>query len=197
MSNATHRAYSKFAIKAVDEANRIISGIATTPSPDRMGDIVESTGASYELPLPFLWQHDSMQPVGHVIAAKVAKSGITVDVQLAQIDEPGSLQDRLNEAWQSIKIGLVKGLSIGFSPIEYSIIDETYGLHFQKWNWLELSAVTIPANADASISAIKRFDKRTLAALGTYKSSRVISLIKPSPGVSGKTIQLIKPPETK
>lgn len=160
------RAYSKFEVKTVDAARRLISGIATTPNPDRMADIVEPLGADYDLPLPFLWQHDSAQPVGNVVRASVSAAGISVEVQLAQIDEPGVLQDRLEEAWQSIQIGLVRGLSIGFAPIEYSIIQETGGLRFTKWSWLELSAVTIPANADASISSIKRFDSKALNALG-------------------------------
>lgn len=196
-TGAIQRAYSRFEVKAVDEEKRIISGIATTPTPDRMGDIVESMGAEYDLPLPFLWQHDSTQPVGSVIAAKATKSGITVDVQIAQIDAPGNLQNRLEEAWQSIKIKLVRGLSIGFAPIEYTIIEETWSYHFIKWAWLELSAVTIPANADASISAIKRYDARTLAALG-HKRFCGVPLINPSPGATGEhaaksgSIQLIR-----
>lgn len=178
-------AYSKFEIKAIDEEQRIITGMATTPTPDRMGDIVEPMGAEFELPLPFLWQHDGMQPVGHVTAAKPSASGIPVTVQLASIDTPGTLRDRLEEAWQSVKIKLVRGLSIGFAPIEYSIIEESWSYHFIKWAWLELSAVTIPANADASISAIKRYDARTLAALG-HKRAHGITLVTPSgPGVSG------------
>ena len=186
-SGAKQYAYSKFEIKSVDENKRVITGIATTPTPDRMGDIVESMGAEFELPLPFLWQHDGMQPVGHVTAAKPTKTGIPVTVELATIDKPGKLFDRLEEAWDSIKIKLVRGLSIGFAPIEYSIIEETWSYHFIKWAWLELSAVTIPANADASISAIKRYDARTLAALGQKQAPRSVELIKPTgPGVSGE-----------
>lgn len=154
-----NRAWSKFTVKSVDDSKRIIEGIATTPSTDRAQDVVEPMGASFDLPMPFLWQHDSDQPVGHVIAAAPNRSGIPVTIKMAQIDEPGTLRDRLNEAWQSIKIGLVKGLSIGFAPIEHSYI-EGGGIHFTKWNWLELSAVTIPANADASITAIKSADQR-------------------------------------
>lgn len=184
-AGAMQRAYSRFEVKAVDEQKRIISGIATTPSPDRMGDIVESMGAEYDLPLPFLWQHDSMQPVGNVISAKPTKSGIPVEVQLAQIEEPGTLHDRLEEAWQSIKIKLVRGLSIGFAPIEYAIMEDTWSYHFIKWAWLELSGVTIPANADASISAIKRYDARTLAALG-HKRFCGVPLIDSSPGATGE-----------
>lgn len=175
------RAYSRFTVKTVDEEQRIIEGIATTPSTDRMGDIVEPLGAEYILPIPFLWQHDSAQPIGQVTSAKASSTGISVTVQIAKIDEPGTLKDRIDEAWQSIKAGLVRGMSIGFSPVEYSIIEETYGYRFIKWLWLELSAVTIPANADASISAIKRLDTR--AAIGTKRAP--VLLMHSTPGASG------------
>lgn len=184
---AVERAYSQFEIKTVDEDQRIIEGIATTPTPDRMSDIVEPLGASYELPLPFLWQHDSDQPVGHVISAKPTKKGIPVTIKMAQIDIPGKLKDRLDEAWQSIKIGLVRGLSIGFAPKEYSYIEETYGVHFLEWDWLELSAVTIPANAEAGIEAIKSLDRKARAAFGT-KRIRVVNLA----GDSASKQKLIK-----
>lgn len=152
------RSWAKLTLKAVDEDQRIITGIASTPSSDRMNDVVEPMGAKFDLPLPFLWQHDSEQPVGEVTNAKPTKDGIPVTIKMASIDEPGTLKDRLDEAWQSIKIGLVKGLSIGFAPIEYAFQDDG-GIHFTEWEWLELSGVTIPANADCSITTIKSFDE--------------------------------------
>ena len=112
------RCYSLITVKSVDEDKRILSGIATTPTTDRMGDIVEPKGASFSLPIPFLWQHDSRQPIGHVQKAKVTKDGIEVEIKLARSDEPGTLKDRLDEAWQSIRAGLVRGLSIGFKALE-------------------------------------------------------------------------------
>jgi HK97 family phage prohead protease len=201
------RAYSRFEVKRLNAAQRIISGIATTPTPDRMADVVEPLGAKFDLPLPFLWQHDAVQPVGTVTHAAPTRAGISVDVQLAQIDEPGVLQDRLDEAWQSIEIGLVRGLSIGFAPIEYSIIEETGGLRFTKWAWLELSAVTVPANAEASISAIKRYDasaskRRSIVLLGRRSTSSVklIGLRSSSDArkgggirLSGSTVKLTRP----
>lgn len=165
------KAWSQFEVKSVDESLRVLQGLATTPTPDRMGDIVEPLGASFELPIPFLWQHDAEQPIGHVTAAKATKSGIEVNVKLAKIDEPGRLKDRLDEAWQSIKAKLVRGMSIGFSPLEYSYMEETGGYRFMKWAWLELSAVTIPANADASIALIKNY--------GTKASDLVIPKKRP------------------
>lgn len=175
-----NRAYSLFEIKSVDEEKRIIKGVATTPTPDRMDDIVEPKGGVFTLPLPFLWQHMSSQPIGHVIKATVTSKGIAVEVQISKIDEPGKLKDRLDEAWQSIKYGLVKGLSIGFKGIETSRIEDTYGIRFLKWAWLELSAVTIPANSEATITAVKSIDTAIRAASGEEDDS------EERPGVTGK-----------
>lgn len=152
-----NRAYSLITVKAVDEDKRILSGIATTPSTDHQGDIVEPKGAEFSLPIPFLWQHNASQPIGHVTKAKVSKDGIEVEIKLAKSDEPGTLKERLDEAWQSIRAGLVRGLSIGFKALEFSSMDDG-GIRFIKWSWLELSAVTIPANGEATITAIKAAD---------------------------------------
>jgi len=161
------RAYSLLEIKSIDEDQRILTGIASTPSPDRMGDIVEPKGAEFKLPIPLLWQHRHDQPIGEVFAAKVTADGIEVKARIVKITEAGTLKDRVDEAWQSIKSGLVKGLSIGFRGIEEADIVGTYGIRFIKWLWLELSAVTIPANADCTIQTVKSLDAPFLAATGT------------------------------
>jgi len=184
------RAHSLFTIKSIDEDQRIIEGIATTPTTDRMGDVVDSEGAQFKLPLPLLWQHNSGAPVGHVIAAKVSKDGITVTAQLAKIAEPGALKDRLDEAWQSLKIGLVRGLSIGFRSLESAQIKDSWAEHYLKWDWLELSCVTIPANAEASITSIKSADQALLAASGDRQRKAVH--LKTPPGVSGQPPTLPK-----
>lgn len=150
------RAYSLLTVKSIDEDARVITGIATTPTPDRMGDVVEPKGAEFQLPIPLLWQHKSSEPIGEVFFAKVTNEGIEIKARVQKIEEPGKLKDRIDEAWQSIKYKLVRGLSIGFSSMEYSRL-ESGGLRFLKWMWLELSAVTIPANQEASIQAIKAF----------------------------------------
>lgn len=164
-----NRAYSLFEVKAFDDDSREIEGIATTPTPDRMGDIVEPKGAVFKLPIPLLWQHDASKPIGSVVAAKVTNNWISVRARLAKLAEAGVLKDRLDEAWQSIKTGLVRGLSIGFSPLESAPIKDTYSYRFTSWEWLELSAVTIPANSEASISVVKSIDTQLRAASGQRK----------------------------
>jgi HK97 family phage prohead protease len=172
------RAWSQFTVKGMDDKRRRFSGIASTPSTDRMGDVVEPKGATFKLPIPFLWQHDSKDPIGWITAAKVTDKGIEVEGEVANVDEAGPLRDRLLTAWQMLKAGIVRGLSIGFNASESEPIKGTYGLRFKKWEWLELSAVTIAANQDASILAIKSIDTALQAASGRTQSD-------PSPAVVG------------
>lgn len=181
------RIYSTMVLKGVDEDKREITGVASSPSTDRHGDIVEPRGAEFTLPVPFLWQHKKDQPVGQVISARVTESGIEIKARLVKPtpEMPPQMAARLEEAWQSIKTGLVRGLSIGFSPTEYSILDNG-GYHFLKWNWHELSAVTIAANQDASITSIKSIDTALRAASGANaKGGDTPRRKPPSPGVSG------------
>jgi HK97 family phage prohead protease/HK97 family phage major capsid protein len=172
------RAWATLEIKAVDEEQRIITGIATSATPDRQDDIVEPAGAQFDLPIALLWQHDSRSPIGEVFAAKQVGNHIEIQARIAKVDEPGLLKDRLDLAWQSVKAKLVRGLSIGFKSLEDTYDRETGGMHFLRWLWLELSLVTIPANADANIQTIRSLDVG-LAAPGTLPA-------RPSlPGVTG------------
>ena len=124
-----NRAYSILEIKTVNEDKRVIKGMATTPSPDRMGDIVESLGVRFKNPIPLLLFHKHDAPVGHVRLDKPTDKGITFEAIIPKIDTPGKLQDRVEEAWQSVKSGLVAGVSIGFRAIEKAMMD-TGGMRF-------------------------------------------------------------------
>lgn len=176
-----HIAYSTLEIKAITEENgkRIFRGIATTPTADRTGDIVEPKGAEFQLPIPLCWMHDSTDPVGWVTAAKVTDKGIEITGEVANLPEPASLKDRLDTAWAMLKGKLVRGLSIGFRPLEESRIGDTYSYRYIKWLWLELSPVVIPANGDCSITAIKSLDSQQRAASGNAPGRQS------TPGASG------------
>lgn len=183
-----NRAYSVLEIKAVDDGQRVITGIATTPSPDRMGDVVEPMGAQFADELPALWQHNHDEPVGHVRFGKPTPKGIPFTMTLARTDEPGPLKDLLDKAWQSVKLKLVRAVSIGFRAIEYALM-EGGGVRFLKTEILELSLVTVPANADCTITSIKSFDAEQRAASGQSLSEEIdltgATLVPPPPGDSG------------
>jgi HK97 family phage major capsid protein/HK97 family phage prohead protease len=188
----TIRAWSTFELKALDEYDddkgdkrpRRFSGIATTPSVDRAGDIVEPEGAEFALPIPFLWQHNSADPVGWITSAKVTAKGITIEGEVASVDEPPALKSRLEEAWAMMKAGLVRGLSIGFQSLESARIEGSYARRYIKWSWLELSAVTIPMNGDASITGIKAADTAVRKAADTATRSPASGTTKKRASVS-------------
>lgn len=185
-----NRAYSVLEIKAVSEDVREITGIATTPSTDRVGDVLESMGAEYAAEIPALWQHNHHEPVGHVRLGKATPKGIPFTIKMASTDEPGTLKDRLDEAWQSVKLQLVKAVSIGFRALEYARM-EGGGIRFLKFEILELSLVTVPANADCTITNIKSIDTDLRAASGQSQPEEIdlsgASEVPVPPGASGST----------
>lgn len=174
-----NRAYSVLTVKTSETASeRIIEGVATTPTPDRVRDIVEPMGAKFTLPMPLLWQHRSDSPVGNVEFAQPNAKGIPFRARFAKIDEPGELKNLIDKAWQSVKAQLVRGVSIGFKMLDGEMM-KNGGIRIKSWEWLELSLVTIPANAEATIQSIKSYDARTLAAIGTKQATSQL------PGDSG------------
>ncbi len=183
-----NRAYSILQVKGMDEERRVIRGIATTPTVDRVGDIIDPMGVKFANPLAFLWQHEHDKPIGTVKFDKPTKDGIAFEAEIGQTDEPGTLKDRLDEAWQSIKMGLVRAVSIGFRPIEYAFMDNG-GIHFQKTEVYELSAVTIPANADAVIAEVKSIDARLRADAGVPEPEIPLN---PEHAATGKSIRVVK-----
>lgn len=155
------RAYSTLELKEVSSAasgKRTFSGIASTPSVDWDGDIVEPKGATFRLPIPFLWQHDAKDPIGWITEAKVKDDGIHIKGDVAVVEGDSALALRLSNAWDYIQAGLVKGLSVGFKAFERERMPNSMSHRILKWGWFELSAVTMPANADCSITALKSAD---------------------------------------
>jgi HK97 family phage major capsid protein/HK97 family phage prohead protease len=169
-----NRAYSLLDIREFDEDKREFAGVATTPSPDRLGDIVEPMGVKFRNPLPLLLFHQHDKPVGHVHLGQPTERGVTFRASIPKIKDAGILRDRVEEAWQSVKAGIVKGVSIGFKAIEKAFMKDG-GIRFIKTEVLELSLVSVPANSEATIQTIRSLDQ---AASGRNKTA---------PGVSGKT----------
>lgn len=163
---ALHKSFGSFEIKAVDEEKRTFTGVASTPNQDRSKDIMIPKGAKFQLPMPLLFHHDMRQPIGHVTEAKVTEKGIEVTLHIPEIKEDGRLKERVNEAYQSLKYDLVKGLSVGFIPNwDKAEMIKGGGIQFDEWEWYELSLVTIPDNRDSGTDFRKAFEEHK-AALG-------------------------------
>lgn len=183
-----NRAYSVLDIKSLNDGERTIEGIATTPGTDRMGDVVEPLGAEFAKELPLLWQHDHSAPVGHVRFGKPTSKGIPFTASIVNVEEEGELKARVDLAWQSVKALLVRAVSIGFRALEYSLM-EGGGIRFLKTEILELSLVTVPANADCTITTIKSIDTGMRAATGQSQTEEVdlsgATKVPTPPGATG------------
>jgi HK97 family phage major capsid protein/HK97 family phage prohead protease len=160
------RAFSLLILKTIDAERRYIAGVATTPTPDRQGDVIDPSGLTYCNPVPLLLGHDKTKPIGAASFALPTAEGMTFEATLPIVEEPGIVKDRVDEAWHSIKHGLMRGVSIGFRALGKSIERlQDGGLKFLKTEVCELSLVAIPANMDATITIIK-----SLAASGLHPS---------------------------
>lgn len=117
-----HRAFSNLTLRAVHEDERVLEGIASTPRPDRMSDIVESGGVQYELPIPLLLDHNHAEAIGEVEFVEVTDTGIRFLARVKKIAEPGAAKDLVDKAWSLIKHGLRSAVSIGFRPLDSEAI---------------------------------------------------------------------------
>jgi len=186
------RAYALLTIKSVDEATRRISGVASTPTPDRAGDVLEPTGATFPAEIPLLLHHRKDTPVGVARLARTADA-ITFDAELPVVDAPGAVRDEVERAWTSIVHKLIRGVSIGFRPVGSKAVEilKSGGLRFLKTEILELSLVTIPANQDATLSIIKSLDVEHLAASGQSPprvgGSVVVRALRDAPPMNKQT----------
>jgi prohead serine protease len=151
-----NRAYSLIEVKSVDEEQRIIRGIATTPTLDRIGDVVDPMGAVIRGSINLFLYHNTNLPVGSVDFGRPTKKEIPFEAQIPDVREDGTVRDRVNEAWHSVKYRLLRAVSIGFNIIDDGVeLLKNGGLLFTKWEMLELSLVGVPANPDAVITAFK------------------------------------------
>ncbi|VWD62949.1 phage-like protein [Burkholderia lata] len=154
-ARASNKAFSRFEVKNLDDGSRVLKGIASTPTPDRVGDTVVPEGIQFKTPFPLLWQHDPSKPIGTVNKMTITAAGAEVEATIA----PPGTAAYIDEAYNLIKAGLVPGLSIGFRPLDAVYDKATGGFLIKSCELFELSAVTIPANADAAVQSIKAHDK--------------------------------------
>ncbi len=108
---------------------------------------MEPEGAEFGSAIPFLWQHRPFHPrSGQCTVRQGSAKGWKSPATLVKPvpDMPSQLAARLDEVFrQAVKTGLVRGLSVGFRPHEYTFLDGG-GLHFLRWELMEVSAVTVP-----------------------------------------------------
>jgi len=148
------RAYSLMEVKAVNADRRTFSGIASTPTMDRVRDRLDSKGATFKNPIILLRMHSHSEPVGRANLGKPTAKGIPFDAEIPIVENPGLFKDRTDLAWDEVNTGVVRAVSIGFRPIKWSFNDEG-GVDYQEFEIYELSTVSVPALPEAIITSVK------------------------------------------
>lgn len=154
-------------VRAFQKASDPWTFVASTDTPDRYGDVVESSGwdlrAFKKNPIA-LFQHNSAQPIGTwedvrveegklVARLAIVKAGVSTIADMVR----GMLEERV-----------LRAVSVGFRPLKVEPMrdDEgkpTGGLRFIKQELLEISVVSVPANPQAlSVSKSHLFDPVSL-----------------------------------
>ncbi len=135
---------------------REVEVILSTDGIGRDGHILEPGGCELDRyrdnPI-LLWQHNPAAPIGRVDDIAVYGNRIAARVSFAA---PG-ISATADEVCGLVKSGIVSTVSVGFDVIEAEPLDPRQGarggLRISKWELLECSFVSIPADPGAVVTA--------------------------------------------
>jgi len=146
-------------IKGLDEATGIFTGVLSTygPPADLQGDIIEKGAFNQAIAqqgngYPLLWAHLQSEPIG---LAKIADSKDSNSLMLT-----GTLlmtDSGAQRAYQFMKAGVIRGLSIGYSigtgegAVSYS--DNGNVRRLRSLRLHECSLVAVPCNQNALVNS--------------------------------------------
>lgn len=120
--------------------------VASDSTVDSYNDVIDPTGwdlSDFRKNPVFMPFHDySKAPLGMIPELRVGEK-LIVGVLW---DEEDPVAERLKSKYER---GFMRGVSVGFRPIEAEYNDERGGFDFHKQKLLEVSAVPIPANPNA------------------------------------------------
>ena len=151
--------------KASDNNNETFSFVASSGTPDRLGDVVSPSGwdlKNYKKNPIILLGHDpSSLPIGKAKNIRFSDERLWKDRNLL-LDIEFDMQDPISSRIASkVKNGFINSVSVGFNPkdaIKRSDLEENHwayttkgGTFFKSSELLEVSIVSIPANPSATI----------------------------------------------
>tara|TARA_R100001460_G_scaffold29664_2_gene58982 strand:+ start:895 stop:1716 length:822 start_codon:yes stop_codon:yes gene_type:complete len=191
------RQFVKAMTEEDDKDGSKLSFIASTDRADRYGDIIDQRGwqlDSYRSNPVILLNHDHQSlPIGRG-DVRLTEAGLMIDVEFDMADP------RAAEIAGKAERGFMNAVSVGFAPLkatpraqlpsEHYAYSKSGGQFFEQAELLEVSIVTIPANADAVAIAAKNigFD------LKGYIKEQIQAEINamPAPSVSKHILNVIE-----
>lgn len=103
--------------------------------------------------IPILYQHSWYDVIGKIVEASEDEYGLRIKAQINTNTPLG------RDVYSNMKFGAIKGLSIGFFTLRYSMDQERDLRYIQEVKLMEISVVTFPANEMALIDAKENNNK--------------------------------------
>jgi HK97 family phage prohead protease len=150
-------------VRALNEASREITFIASTERVDRYGDIIRVNGwqtKEYMKNPVVLWSHKSTDlPIGKTVNLTTETNPQPALVQTVQFADAATYAFA-DTVYNLYRNGFLKSVSVGFRPLvpPTPIMDpdgDFSGYEFNGTELLELSCVPLPANPDAVARAVE------------------------------------------
>lgn len=142
-------------VKSINEETRTLTGIASSESIDRYGDIIKQEGWDFKnfWDNPVMpWGHNyNDPPVATVEKLWLEDGKLMFEARFAS-KEAYAFADTI---FQLFKEGILKAFSVGFRPKRWED-NKTGGRTYLEAELLEISAVTVPANPDAVTLAVQK-----------------------------------------
>lgn len=160
--------YKTLTCKAEADSNGLITAVASTPDPDRMGDVVAPSWNLDEFKLSPVIMHNHDYEgavVGKAVDIELVGDTLMIKV-LFDENETNPLGQRLAHQYRE---GFMSAFSVGFSPKKVTprsklpkdhpaYSEKSGGSYMENNALLEVSAVSIPANPRALAVRAKRWD---------------------------------------
>lgn len=157
--DSTVKRYAAVVAKIVENADGSFDCRMTSPTVDRVGDVIEPEGgdfAAFTRNPQLAYGHDAYGgkalPIGAVNYLRIGKDFGDANFRFADEPEITKFDEFPLKVKAYTKCGYLRSVSIGFRVLE-SERNKTGGFTIKRWEMLELSIVMIPANADAMIAA--------------------------------------------
>lgn len=140
-------------IADINKKRKTVDFVASTNAPDRMGDQIEQSGwllKNYRRNPVHLYAHNSRSlPIGKAIKTAIEGDKLVQRIQYT----PVTGYDLPQTVFELIQANVLRGISVGFIPIEFEFLpDDDGGRHFIRQELLETSTVPIPANPQTLVT---------------------------------------------
>lgn len=149
-----HQATRLLEIKQLEDSGLFAGYASVFDLVDSQRDIIRPGAFSASITerageVKLLWQHDMREPIGVIEILREDARGLYIRGRL--LPEVA----RAREALSLLKSGVVKGLSIGYTPRRYRMDPDSGVRIISEVELWEISLVTFPANEAAQITVVK------------------------------------------